>query len=67
VSSPEIVTARSENPAIIPGSMPSLFRFLFVVAVLAVILGAATVYLANFVHPNTREMSIRISPSKLGQ
>jgi lipopolysaccharide export LptBFGC system permease protein LptF len=47
--------------------MPSLFRFLFVVAVLAVILGAATLYLANFVHPNTREMSIRIPPSKLGQ
>jgi lipopolysaccharide export LptBFGC system permease protein LptF len=47
--------------------MPSLFRFLFVVAVLAVILAAATVYLANFVHPNTREMSIKIPSSKLGQ
>jgi lipopolysaccharide export LptBFGC system permease protein LptF len=47
--------------------MPSLFRFLFVVAVLAVILGAVTIYLANFVHPNTREMTIRIPASKLGQ
>jgi lipopolysaccharide export LptBFGC system permease protein LptF len=45
--------------------MPSLFRFLFVVAVLAAILGAATVYLANFVQPNTREMSVRIPAAKL--
>jgi len=47
--------------------MPSLFRFLFVVAVLAALAGAATVYLANFVGPNTREMTVRIPASKLGQ
>ena len=47
--------------------MPSLFRFLFAVVVLAAIAGAATVYLAYFVGPNTREMTIRIPPSKLGQ
>ena len=47
--------------------MPSLFRFLFVLAVLAVVVGAATYYLANFVSPHTREMTIRIPPSKLGQ
>jgi len=45
--------------------MPSLFRFLFVVAVLAALGGAAVVYLANFVGPNTRDMTIRIPPSKL--
>lgn len=46
--------------------MPSLFRFLIVVAVLAAFFGAATVYLAYFVGPNTREMTIRIPPTKLG-
>ena len=45
--------------------MPSLFRFLTVVVVLAVLAGAATIYLANFVSPNTREMTIRIPPNKL--
>ena len=45
--------------------MPSLFRFLFVVLVLAALGGAAFVYLANFVEPNTRDMSIRIPSSKL--
>ena len=45
--------------------MPSLFRFLLVVLVLAVIGGAAVVYLANFVQPNTRDMTIRIPPAKL--
>jgi hypothetical protein len=44
--------------------MPSLFRFLFVVAVLAILVGAATVYLAYFVGPNTREMTIRIPAAK---
>ncbi|HVY21005.1 MAG TPA: histidine kinase [Bauldia sp.] len=44
--------------------MPSLVRFLVVVAVLAALLGAATVYLAFFVHPNQREMTIRVPDSK---
>ena len=47
--------------------MPSLLRFLFVLAVLAVIATATVVYLADFVHPRTREMTIRIPPAKLAQ
>jgi lipopolysaccharide export LptBFGC system permease protein LptF len=45
--------------------MPTLFRFLVVVVVLAAIAGGAVVYLANFVSPHTREMTIRIPASKL--
>ena len=45
--------------------MPSLFRFLIVVLVLALLAGAATVYLAYFVKPHTREMTIRIPANKL--
>ncbi|MCR4282322.1 MAG: histidine kinase [Bauldia sp.] len=45
--------------------MPSLVRFLTVVAILAAIGGAAVVYLAYMVEPNTREMTIRIPASKL--
>jgi hypothetical protein len=48
-----------------PGKMPTLFRFLVVVVVLAAIAGGAVVYLANFVSPHTREMTIRIPASKL--
>jgi hypothetical protein len=40
-------------------------RFLTVVVILAVLAGAATIYLATMVEPNTREMTIRIPPSKL--
>ena len=47
--------------------MPTLIRFLAVVAVLAVLAGAGVVYLASFVHPNTREMSVRVPADKLGQ
>jgi hypothetical protein len=45
--------------------MPSLFRFLVVVIVLAALAAAAVVYLGYFVSPNTREMTIRIPASKL--
>jgi hypothetical protein len=45
--------------------MPSLFRFLIVLVVLGILGGAAMVYLAYFVGPNTREMSTRIDPEKL--
>jgi len=45
--------------------MPSLVRFLTVVAILAAIGAAATIYLAYMVEPNTREMTIRIPPAKL--
>ena len=60
-----MVTAHSQNPAIIDGRMPTLVRFLVVVVVLAAIGGGALVYLANFVKPNTREMIIRIPANKL--
>ena len=45
--------------------MPSLFRFLAVVLVLAALAGAGMVYLAYFVSPNEREMTIRIPANKL--
>ena len=40
--------------------MPSLFRFLIVLVVLGILGGAAMIYLALFVGPNTREMTVRI-------
>jgi hypothetical protein len=46
-------------------AMPTLMRFVTVVIVLGVLAGAAVVYLATMVEPNTREMTIRIPPSKL--
>jgi hypothetical protein len=46
--------------------MPSLLRFLFVLVVLAAIASATVVYLADFVQPRTREMTVRIPPAKLG-
>lgn len=45
--------------------MPSLIRFFVVVLVLGGLAGAAMVYLAVFVEPNNREMTIRIPASKL--
>jgi len=45
--------------------MPSLFRFLAVLLVLGILGGAAMVYLAFFVGPNTREMTTRVEPEKL--
>jgi uncharacterized membrane-anchored protein len=45
--------------------MPSLFRFLVVLVVLGAIGGAAMYYLANFVEPNPREMSVRVPADKL--
>jgi hypothetical protein len=45
--------------------MPSLFRFLIVLVILGVLGGAAMIYLAMFVGPNTREMSVRIPAAKL--
>jgi hypothetical protein len=46
-------------------AMPTLMRFVTVVIVLGALAGAAVVYLATMVEPNTREMTIRIPPSKL--
>jgi len=45
--------------------MPSLFRFLIVLVILGMLGGAAMVYLAIFVGPHTREMTVRIPADKL--
>ena len=45
--------------------MPSLFRFLIVLVILGMLGGAAMVYLAIFVGPHTREMTVRIPAEKL--
>jgi hypothetical protein len=44
--------------------MPSLFRFLTVVAVLASIVYGVVFMLANFVNPKPREMTVTIPPDK---
>jgi hypothetical protein len=44
--------------------MPSLFRFLTVVAILVGIVYGAIFSLANFVNPKTREMTINIGADK---
>jgi hypothetical protein len=62
-----VVTTLSPNRGDIGGLMPSLLRFLFVLLVLAAVASATVVYLADFVHPRTREMTIRIPPARLDQ
>lgn len=47
-----------------PAPMPSLFRFLTVVAVIAGIAYGAVFALANFVNPKPREMTVTIPPDK---
>jgi hypothetical protein len=44
--------------------MPSLFRFLTVVAVIAGVVYGAIFALANFVNPKPREMTVTIQPDK---
>jgi hypothetical protein len=44
--------------------MPSLFRFLTVVAVIAGVAYGLVFALANFVNPKPREMTINIQPDK---
>lgn len=44
--------------------MPSLFRFLTLVAVLGGLAWGAIFALANFVDPKPREMSVSIPPDK---
>ena len=44
--------------------MPSLFRFLMVVAVIAGIIYGIIFSLANFVHPKPREMTVTIPPDR---
>ncbi|MGH6767209.1 MAG: histidine kinase [Bradyrhizobium sp.] len=44
--------------------MPSLFRFLAVVAVIVGIVYGAIFALANFVSPKSREMTVTVQPDK---
>jgi hypothetical protein len=44
--------------------MPSLFRFLTVIAVIGGIIYGTIYALANFVNPKPREMTINIQPDK---
>jgi hypothetical protein len=44
--------------------MPSLFRFLSVIAIIGGLIYGAVYALANFVKPTPREMTINISPDK---
>ena len=44
--------------------MPSLFRFLTVVAIMAGILYGVVFALANFVNPKPREMTVTTPPDK---
>ena len=44
--------------------MPSLFRFLTVLAVIAGIVYGVLFALANFVNPKPREMTVTIPPDK---
>jgi len=45
-------------------TMPSLFRFLSVIAIIGGLVYGAVYSLANFVNPTPREMSVNISPDK---
>ena len=47
--------------------MPSLIRFLAVVAVLAGLAFAGVWALANLVEPQSREMSVTIPPERIGR
>jgi hypothetical protein len=44
--------------------MPSLFRFLVVVAIIAGVVYGAIYALANFVNPKPREMTVTVPPDK---
>jgi hypothetical protein len=65
---PDMVTAtgRPNRPISPPSSlaMPSLFRFLTVVAVIVGVVYGVIFALANFVNPKPREMTVTIQPDK---
>jgi hypothetical protein len=44
--------------------MPSLFRFLSVIAIIGGLVYGAVYSLANFVNPTSREMTVNVSPDK---
>jgi len=62
LSSAPLVVTRSRGD---PSDVPTLFRFLVVVAVLAGIAFAAMFALATFVEPTPREISVTIPNAKL--
>lgn len=45
-------------------TMPSLLRFLTVIAIAAAVIYAGLYSLAHFVHPKPREISVSIPPDK---
>ena len=45
--------------------MPTIFRFLVSLILIAAVFAGIVLYLGNFVSPNTREMTIRLPPSRL--
>lgn len=47
--------------------MPTLFRFLTVIAILVGLAYAAMFALATFVEPRTGEISVRVPPEKLNK
>jgi hypothetical protein len=47
------------------GAMPSLLRFLTVLAILAGAVYGSMVALVNYVQPQPREMTVKIPPTKL--
>ncbi len=55
----------SEVVRCLPAKMPSLFRFLTVVAVIVGVVYGAIFALANFVNPKPREMTVTIPPDKV--
>ncbi len=44
--------------------MPTLFRFLSVIAIIGAVVYGALFALANFVQPSPREMTVTIPPDK---
>lgn len=49
---------------VLSAEMPSLFRFLTVIAVIVGVVYGAIFALANFVNPKPREMTVTIPPDK---
>ncbi len=47
--------------------MPSLLRFLFIIAVLALLVYGGMIALVTFVEPQPREMSQTIPPARLNK
>jgi hypothetical protein len=63
----KVTAAGGTNRTISPPSslaMPSLFRFLTVVAVIVGVVYGVIFALANFVNPKPREMTVTIQPDK---